>query len=98
MLNRCFAVSLIVIAGCNTLPGTQPDPVPDSVLEACALFPEENIPESIAAIDQDREAGITREVSFAAFENGCAGLFADPITVQECITCGEAMYDHVYGE
>lgn len=87
---------VMLLSGCPW-PVDQDAPLPAAVLAACPGYPEENIRQSVLAVQQDRDIGVLREASFDRFELGCAATCDSIECVADCLDCGEAIYDVVYG-
>lgn len=85
----------VTLLGCPLV--TPPIEIPAEVQAACAAFPAENLPATVATVIEDRDNGVPRATSFAEFDNGCRVTQPDDSFVIACLFCGEAIYDFVYG-
>ncbi len=99
MVRTVLCLLLLCGTGCalRAGPGTAPE-IPDSVAAACAAFPEENIASSLTAVESDLDSGASRADSLAVFQSGCEVTSADAAALQNCLVCGEAIYNSVYGK
>jgi hypothetical protein len=88
---------LLTIAGCPLIPRGEL-PIPPSILNACPGYSEEGIRQSIQVVEDDRGAGTPRDESFDNFELGCTGTCETINCVADCLDCGQAIYDVIYGE
>jgi hypothetical protein len=73
-------------------------PIPPSILNACPGYTEAGVRQSIVVVEEDRDAGTPRDESFDNFELGCTGTCETINCVADCLDCGQAIYDVIYGE
>ena len=98
-MRTVLCLLLLCGTGCGLRvgPGSAPE-IPDSVAAACAAFPEDSIASSLAAVESDLDRGASRADSLADFQSVCEATSADAAALENCLVCGEAIYNSVYGK